>query len=516
MNILNQFEGKIKGQLSGFDRIIINGYSRQLNNHRQFLYYMIQNDCKLVDFNKFAEEHTKSLCNHIDNIVKNENRPTYFVNRSRVNKDEIARKLYEENPVNKGLVCCISSMEVCDTMTVKGNKKTEKLEITRRSTKCKYYYLYMIDEEFGWMYLKIQTWFPFNVQIYLNGREYICKQLDKEGIHYERYNNSLVDIENIERAQEISDHLQNMNIERRFDGIVKTYNNLLPRFEKHLGHGYFWTVFECEYATDIMFKTREDLENIFPSLVEKAFITFKCDDIMSFFGRKLHHAFQGEIVSDLRKRYQGFRIKHKMKKNQVKMYDKYSCLRIETTINDPHEFKAWKYDYDEDTGVAIEGSGHWIPMGKSVSNLYRYAEVSKATNLRYINALPSPVDTVTPVKEIENISKTITVNERRISGFNILDKDTTKLLETIASGDYIVNGITNKNLRCRIFKDDEFNSPTIRNKTTRLLSKLKHHGIIKKVNHSSKYYLTSKGRKIVSSILLFKNIDLPNHFTYTK
>lgn len=287
MNIIEQNKENIKGVLSGFDRIIIHDYSRQLNNCRQFLYYMIQNNCKLVDFNNFAEEHTQSLCHHIDNIVKNENRSSQFVMSSKISKDELARHLYNESPVDSGPICSISAMEVCDTMTVKGNKKTEKLEVSRHSTKCKYYYLYMIDDDFGWMYLKIQTWFPFNVQIYFNVREYICKQLDKENIHYQRYNNSLTHIYNIERVQEISDHLQNINLHRKFDGIVSKYNNLLPRFKENFSHGYFWTVFECKYATDIMFKTREDLENIFPSLVEKAFFTFKCDDIMSFLGRKL-------------------------------------------------------------------------------------------------------------------------------------------------------------------------------------------------------------------------------------
>ena len=513
MNIIEKNEEKIKGNLTGFDRIMINGYSRQLNNNRQFLFYLIQSNCKLTDFKQFAEEHTKSLCEHIDRIVKDENRPSYYVISSKVNKDEIARNAYKENPIDKGLVCAISSTEVCDTMTVVPNKSTKKLEVSRRSTKCKYYYLYMIDEEFGWMYFKIQTWFPFNVQIYLNGREYICTQLDKEGIHYERYNNSLVDIDNIERAQEISDHLHNMDLKRKFDGIAKKYNNLLPRFEEKLGQGYFWTVFECEYATDIMFKNRQDLENIFPSLVEKSFFTFKCDDIMSFFGRKLDWKFQGEVVSDARKRYQGFRIKHKMKSNQVKMYDKYSCLRIETTINDPHEFKVWKFKYDEETNEAIEGSGHWIPMGKSISNLYRYAEVSKATNLRYINALPLPDDVVTPVKEIEEISKSFVINDKHISGFNILEKDTLFLFQTIASGDFIVNGITNKSLRSRIFKDEDINSIKIRNKTTRLIFKLRLHGILKKVNHSSKYYVTTNGRKIINSILLFMNVDLPKSFS---
>lgn len=123
---------------------------------------------------------------------------------------------------------------------------------------------------------------------------------------------------------------------------------------------------------------------------------------------------------------------------------------------------------------------HWIPMGKSIANLYRYAEVSKATNLRYINALPLPVDKITPVKEIEKISKGIEVNGRHISGFNILNSETTKLLETISSSYYVVNEITNKTLKCRIFKEEDFNSIRIRNKTTRLLNKLKSHGIIKK------------------------------------
>ena len=300
-----------------------------------------------------------------------------------------------------------------------------------------------------------------------------------------------------------------MNIERKFDGIAKKYVNLLPRFEEKLGHGYFWTVFECEYATDIMFNNRQDLENIFPSLVEKSFFTFKCNDIMSFFGRKLDWKFQGEVVSDARKRYQGFRIKHKMKSNQVKMYDKFSCLRIETTINDPHEFKVWKYKHNDETGEIIEGSGHWAPMGKSISNLYRYAEVSKATNLRYINALPMPVDINTPVKEIERISEGMEVNERHISGFNILNKDTTKIFEAIACSSKL---LISRYINTLFYKQyNWFITSSV--KRLNRANKLRNHGLIKKVNNSSKYYVTTNGRKIINSILLFKNIQLPESYS---
>lgn len=70
-----------------------------------------------------------------------------------------------------------------------------------------------------------------------------------------------------------------------------------------------------------------------------------------------------------------------MKKNSIKMYDKYSVLRIETTINDPHEFKIYRKVNHKNEPVMA-----WVPMGKSVANIYRYAQVSKASNVRYLDA----------------------------------------------------------------------------------------------------------------------------------
>ena len=65
MNIIEKCGDKINGVLETFDRMIINGYILQLCNYRQFLFYLIQNDVKLVDFNKFAQEQTESLCGQI-------------------------------------------------------------------------------------------------------------------------------------------------------------------------------------------------------------------------------------------------------------------------------------------------------------------------------------------------------------------------------------------------------------------------------------------------------------------
>ena len=66
---------------------------------------------------------------------------------------------------------------------------------------------------------------------------------------------------------------------------------------------------------------------------------------------------------------------------------------------------------------------------------------------------------------------------------------------------YLINGFTNKKIRKELFADSE--TPQNINRTTRLLSKLKAHGIIKKVAGKNKYYLTTNGRKITNSVLLY-------------
>lgn len=484
--------------------MIINGYLLNLCNYRQFLYYLIENNIKLVDFDKFALKETNDLCNYIDNYIKENNVETIYLNSGKIDKNEIVMAELEKNPDKTGLITALSAVEICNTMTVKPNKETQKLEITSRPTKCKHYYFYYNDEEFGLMYLKIQTWFPYNVQIYINGREYLSKLLDKNNIKYDMYNNSFSYIEDFTRAQELADGILNQKISDSFDGLIKQINVHLPKIEKIFSHSYYWCIDQCEFATDINFKNRDDLSLFYKTLVETAYFTFSSEDIYSFFGRnvsKIHNFSKGEIVSDLRHRYQGYRIKFKINNNQIKMYDKGNNLRIEVTINNPKDFKVLKEKERTIEHKSIEKEKVWVPMGKSISNLYRYVEISKSITKRYIEALPDINIDEVPISEINKISSSIEVNDRKYTGFNILEKETLKLFTIISSGEYLINGFSNKLIREKYFSK-EITKKDI-NKLTRLLSKLKAHGIIKKVAKKNKYYLTTNGRKIINSILIY-------------
>ena len=503
MNILEQNKEKINGKLETFDRTIINGYLLNLQSYRHFLYYLIQNDVKLKEFDKFASEQTEQLCKHIDTYIEKNNVETIYLNSGKIDKNEIVMNILKNNPNKKGLITVLSSVELCNTITVKPNHETKKLEVTSRSTKCKHYYFYFNDEEFGLMFLKIQTWFPYNVQIYINGREYLSKLLDKNNIKYEMYNNSFSYIEDFEKAQKLADSILNKKISDSFDGLVEKINIHLPKIKKIFNHSYYWCIDQCEFATDINFKSREDLSLFYKTLVETTYFTFSSEDIYSFFGRNvnyIHTLKKGDIVSDLRNRYQGYRIRFKINNNQIKMYDKGNNLRIEVTINNPKDFKVLKIKENDETGEVVE-TKDWVPMGKSISNLYRYVEISKNITKRYIEALPDINTDEVPLKEIEKISQRTEINDRVYSGINILNEENLKIFSEISKGEYLINGFTNKMIRKNIFENSE-DKKTI-NKTTRLLSKLKAHGLIKKVANKNKYYLTTSGRKIINSILIY-------------
>ncbi|MCD8154060.1 MAG: hypothetical protein LUF78_05155 [Clostridiales bacterium] len=129
------------------------------------------------------------------------------------------------------------------------------------------------------------------------------------------------------------------------------------------------------------------------------------------------------------------------------MYDKYSCLRVETTINDPKEFKVYK-DVRPKDGTT---SKRWVPMGKPISNLYRHAEVSKASNRRFLEAIQDIVPSKSIEEEINGVCNNKTVNGKTYSGFNVWAPDTFSLFEEVSDGKYLIRGFTNKDVRKAIY-----------------------------------------------------------------
>lgn len=503
---LERYDSKITGVISTFDRMIFKGHILAFFQKGQRHWYLFKEKVLFKDFKKYAQKTSERIKEHMEEIARKETRPVIYMESSRVSKEDIARKIQEEDAVKEGLICVLKSVEPCVSFDIRGNRDSGKLEVVIRERKCQFLYFYYQHKEFGFMHVRIQTWFPFQIQMYINGREWLCKRLDSEGIGYRRYDNSIIQVDDVKRAQEIAEGFVNVNFAKAFDELSRQINPVLPRIKKIFSKGYYWVLDQGEYATDVMFKDRQSLTEIYPELVEHALVNFNASDVMTFLGRKLTGNFQGEIITDTKKRPQGVRIKHRMKKNSLKMYDKGSVLRVETTINNPREFKI--YRKVEQYGKKVM---RWVPMGKSVFNLYRYAEVSKSANERYLGALSAVVPLYDCVKELEQLAQPVHDGQNRHSGFNPLSPEVTRVFEAVLDGAHSINGFRNKDLRNQVFSDT--GSTEERKKTsskiTRIIRKLRAHRLISKIPRSTRYKVTDKGYRILGASLRMKKKDLP-------
>ena len=387
----------------------------------------------------------------------------------------------------------------------------KQLRLMPRQRKCLFLYHYHIHPVFGFMHARIQTWFPFSIQICLNGREWLARSMDAAGIGYVQRENCFTWIEDPKRAQRLMDKQVKAAWPDLLDTIARGLNPLHDRMFEALPIEYYWTTHQSEWATDVLFRDTRSLAHLYPGLVHHGLTTFLSPDVMRFLGRNIPATgnisprLKAEVASDMKSRPEGVRIKHRLGGNSIKMYDKQgSVLRIETTINDASGFKTFRTPEGQP-----EAEMSWHRMRKGIADPHRRAEVSQAANGRYLTALAS-VDETTSLGELTaKLCQPVRRGGRRTRPFNPHAPGDAKLLEAIGRGEFTINGFRNRDLRLLLFADTTA-SKTEQSRhaaaVSRLLALLRAHRLIRKVQGTHRYHLSDRGRTIVTALISIRNI----------
>src|SRR5262249_3213067 len=163
---------------------------------------------------------------------------------------------------------------------------------------------------------------------------------------------------------------------------------------------YYWSVQDSEWASDVMFRSRPALAEVYPQLLRYAITTFAASDVLRFLGQpvgasgKVPHHCRHEVITNLKERLEGTRINHGPNANPIKRHDKGSVLRAECMIRQPEDFKVYRA-----AEGAADGPKAWRPLRHGIADLHRRAEVSQSANERYLDALAAVHDT-TPIREL--------------------------------------------------------------------------------------------------------------------
>jgi hypothetical protein len=404
----------------------------------------------------------------------------------------------------------LTCVEPCRTFEIYRNPETKHLQLQPRMRKCLFLYHYTVHPVFGFLNARIQTWFPFSIQICLNGREWLAHQLDAVGLPYLRQDNCFPWIEDWSTAQRLLDQQLTVDWPALLAGIARTVNPLHDEIFHAHPTTYYWSTYQSEWAIDLVFHTAAELRRLYPRLLQQAMTTFGSTDILRFLGRQIPlnggvpKRFAGQVASDLQQRQEGVRIKHRLNSNSVKLYDKAftalgSVLRAEGTINTVDDFRVYR-PKEGDAGGGLA----WRPLRRGIADLHRRAEVSRKATERYLDALAS-VDQDTTLEEVlRRLGQPSYWHGRRVRALQPFAPDDRQLLQVISRGEFTLNGVRNRDVQRLCFAQPPATPVEARRRSawvSRKLRLLRAHGLIYKVTGTHRYHLTTAGRIATTAIL---------------
>lgn len=492
--------------------MLFRGTLRNLSTAQLFTLYLSVQGVLLKDFSRHANSITTRVKAESLAAAQELGRPIIHLQSAATRKDETARRIAKRDGITEGLICVLTALEPCYSFDVRGNRHQKRLEVVRRQRKCLHYYHYWIDPVLGFMHGRLQTWFPFSIQVWLNGREQLMRALDRAGVRYRGEENCVTWVEDMAKAREFLRRQTTARWEKLLDPIAARLNPVHEEIFGDFRTEYYWSLNQSEWATDVLFRDRRELQRMYPRFLRHGISTFSSPAVMRFLGRNLtaagevHGRFEGEILSDLRKRPEGVRLKHWVDRNSIKVYDKRGkILRVETTINETRDFKV----YREPEGKRGAGK-EWLRLRRGIADLRRRAEVSQAANDRYLDAL-AVVDEGEALGELARpLSQRVVWHGERHRGLNFWGEDT-ELLAAIGRGEYAINGFRNRDLRVTLYPEAAASPEESRRaagRITRKLRLLRAHGLIRKVSRTHRYHVTDKGRRVIAALAAAKDANV--------
>jgi hypothetical protein len=500
--LIKSFGDSIIGVTNGFDRIVFQGMIRPLMYPEGAMGFFRRRRIRFKDAKKWVLEQTARLVSAVEEWSRREcGEGIIPLASSKTRKDALARRRQRERRITVGPVGTWSCVEAASSYRLVPAEGAPVLRSV--NTRCKHLYVYLDHESYGFMSIRIQTWFPYRIQIAMNGREWVARQLGKANIGFERMGNKILQVDDIEAMQLLLDQQLTTNWCSLLDSFVPI---AFPTITATLGMDlkYTWTLWQSEWASDFLFEDRQALADVMSAMVRHAFIGGHPERLLHYFGHPVkkngqpRRNFGGSLKSNVIELDNGYRIRHWLNSNSVKMYNEANVLRIESTINDPSAFRAHR----RKQGAGDDTPTQLLPLRKGVADTFLRASVSQSINDRFADYVATTRSS-TPLRSVlEAVTQRKRKRGRSVRALVPTGKDL-DLLTAIADPRFTVGGFCNKDLRGLLADNERYVGKTGKQQsgmTTRAIRLLRDHGVVRKLPKRRRYRLTTSGRQLVTAL----------------
>lgn len=425
-------EGHVTLSIEGLDRIYINGYVPILQTEGGVAYYFAKRFNKKIASPVLMDPMTRQFVASVEKFIKDEQLDRVRFER-RQRKDEITQSYLRKQPEKTGVLYVGVAQEKFSAFRMQKqlDKKTgnKRAHLFRSSVMCNQYYFYIVDEDWGPMFIKMASYFPYTLRICMNGHEYLKRQLEKEGITFEALDNGLLSCADPVRAQAIMDNITDEKIE----AVIRKWLLRLPSpfnaEDREIGVDYHLSMLQAEFSLTQVFDKPLQGRRFFEEVIREHIDLGRPENVSLIFNRRVTkrtptvnrtRIITQDVIPSLHVSYKYSKIKQYFKEGKA--------LRTETVINNPRDFG----------------------IGKRLSNFSALREYGLETNRRLLNVQKLSQNCLAGTEIFGELVNPIKIENQRASGLRFGDDRAMVLLQMLAIFGLQVEGFTNRMAREKI------------------------------------------------------------------
>ena len=470
---------KIDLDIECVDRVYLNGYVKYLQMAGGVINFIREQRNWPIPSPQMMKKISQAFREDVKRFAAERNIPIVTF-KKQDKKEEVAKEHLEQFEGQSGVVLIGKAQEKALGYKARATRHGKRVwfEYSRQHVYVTHYYFYILDEDFGLFFIKICTYFPFEVKVCFNGHEWAKQQLRQAGIGFEALDNGFAACDDPERLQEICHSLSADKIQALFDYWVEQLPWPLSAEDRAAGYGHQLSVWQLEVSKTLVFTDPEQGRALLESIIRDNLDVGRPDRVSLIFDRRVTKRTPSEFDTQVIQYGVLPCIRIRYKHSTLRIYFKEGrAMRIETVINNAADF----------------GMNRGL-----LKNLDALIALGRQCNERMLEQLRVSQDCFMPLDEVRVLGQpTRLENGQRASALRFADERVMALLAALSCQVFIPGKLTNKSLRSRVAQflnvsPEAYTSAQMSYDLRRLRLK----GLLTRISGTHSYRPTEMGSKV--------------------
>jgi hypothetical protein len=477
-NVAEILQHHVTVELEAIDRMYLNAYVPSLQTGAAVVYFLKTQLGVRVQSTMMLAPMSRQFVEAIERFAATQGVALVTFEKGQ-RKDDVAQQYLAAFDGDEGVLFIGKAQEKASVFrTEKRRDATGKTYpwIIRSTAMVNHYYVYLLDKDFGPLFIKFCSYFPYAAKLCLNGHEWLKRQLTNRAIAYEPLDNGVRSCADPARVQRIADSLDETQIDAVFRKWLRRLPHPFAAAHRAAGYRYQLSVLQAEFALTQVLDRPLVGRCFFEEVIRENLDIGRPDQMQLLFNRRVTRRTPGQfrtrvltegVVPSLHVQY---------KRSKVKQYHKEGqALRTETTINNTYDFE----------------------IGRALHNLPALREIGFAANRRLLCVESLSHDCLVGENHLDAVSQPIVVNAQHAAGLRFGDRRVLALMQTLCLFALSPTGFRHREVRAHVAQllgRDPYAYAA--GQMTYDLRRLRLHGLIERVPLSHRDRITTLGAQI--------------------